>query len=81
MKIKDKLKILYLVRSEADFERVIALGVSGKGRFEQYFIYTGDVSLFFNDGIKNKFLKDLFKRNSLSIKNYWEYDFFTRVCF
>jgi hypothetical protein len=73
------LKLLYLVRSEADFERIIALGIAGRDKYTQSFIYAGDISLSFENGIKNLFQKDLFKNEGFAIKNIWEYDLICRI--
>jgi hypothetical protein len=56
----ERKTILYIVRSEADFERVVCLAIAGKEKFEQSFIFAGDFSPYFNDGILNTFQKELF---------------------
>ena len=58
---QNKKKLLYLVRSEADFERVVCLAIAGKEKFDQHFIFTGDFSPFFADGVNNNFQKALFE--------------------
>ena len=66
--------ILYLVRAEADFERVVALAITGKDKFKQEFIYIGDSFPFFTDGITNHFQKELFIQNGFRIKDVCDYD-------
>lgn len=66
--------ILYLVRAEADFERIVALAIAGKDKFKQEFIYTGDSYPFFTDGINNQCLKALFKKYGFQIKDLCDYD-------
>jgi hypothetical protein len=61
--------ILYLIRTEADFERVNCLAISGKDKFRQNFIFAGDFSPFFDDGIQNKFQKYLFKLHGFEMHN------------
>lgn len=67
-------KLLYLIRAEADFERVVALAISGKDQFKQTFIFVGDKFPFFNNGIKNQFQKRLFKKHNFEIKDLCDYD-------
>ena len=67
-------KLLYLVRAEADFERVVALAIAGKGRFEQKFIFAGDSSPFFVNGICSQFQKQLFKEHGFQMKDFCDYD-------
>lgn len=67
-------KLLYLVRSEADFERVVALAISGKNKFKQAFIFMGDLDPFFVNGIADQFQKELFKKHGFQIKDFCDYD-------
>jgi hypothetical protein len=67
-------KLLYLVRSEADFERVVALAITGKDKFKQAFIFTGESSPFFVNGIANQFQKYLFKKQGVQMKDFFDYD-------
>lgn len=67
-------KFLYLVRAEADFERVVALAIADKEKFRQSFIFTGDSSPFFVNGIQNQFQKELFKKHGFKIKDFCDYD-------
>jgi hypothetical protein len=64
-------KILYLIRTEADFERVVCLALEGKSSYNQEFIFTGDFSPFFESGIKNKFQKKIFYNNKFEIKDFY----------
>lgn len=67
-------KLLYLIRAEPDFERVVALAISGKDQFKQTFIFAGDVFPFFNNGIQDQFQKYLFKKHGFEIKDLCDYD-------
>jgi len=64
-------KILYLIRTEADFERVVCLALEGKSSYNQEFIFTGDFFPFFESGIKNKFQKKIFYNNKFEIKDFY----------
>ena len=66
-------KLLYLVRAEADFERVVALAIAGKDRFRQTFVFVGDSSPFFANGICNQFQKKLFKEHGFQMKDFCDY--------
>ena len=68
-------KILYIVRTEADFERVVCLAIAGKEKYDQYFLFVGDLSPFFNDGILNEFQKELFNRHGFVINDFFEFSF------
>ena len=76
-KVKN-INVLYIIRSEADFARIIPLGINGKKYFNQYFIFCGDLSFFFEDGIKSDFQKYLFLKEEFEIINYWEYN---KICY
>lgn len=65
-------KILYLIRTEADFERVVCLCLEGKQKYIQSFIFTGDFSPFYDDGIQNRFQKYLFDREGFKVYNFYE---------
>ena len=69
-------KILYLIRSEADFERIVCLALEGKSIYEQKFIFTGDFSPFFESGIKNKFQKKIFFDNEFEIEDFYNNSIF-----
>jgi len=66
--------LLILVRTEGDFERAIALGIAAKNDFELTFVFVGDFSPFYNDGIKNIFQKKLFKKYGFEILDFSEFD-------
>ena len=68
-------KLLYVVRSEADFERAVCLGIAGKVQYDQHFLFVGDFSPFYSDGILNEFQKELFSRNDFVIKDFCEFSF------
>ena len=65
-------KILYIIRTEADFERVVCLAIEGKEKYDQHFMFVGDFSPFFRDGILNEFQKELFNRHGFVISDFYE---------
>lgn len=67
-------KLLYLIRTEADFERVVALAIAGKDKFKQTFIFTGSLPPFFVNGIQNQFQKYLFEKHGFKVKDLCDYD-------
>lgn len=69
-------KILYLIRTEADFERVVCLALEGKNSYKQDFIFTGDFSPFFESGVKNKFQKKIFLENKFTVNDFYTYSKF-----
>ncbi|MDA8673854.1 hypothetical protein N9M20_00150 [Gammaproteobacteria bacterium] len=71
-------KILYIIRTEADFERVVCLAIAGKEKYDQHFLFVGDLSPFFNDGILNEFQKELFNRHGFVINDFFEFSFWGR---
>jgi len=72
-------RILYLVRTESDFERAICLGIAGKKlKHEQYFVFVGDFSPYYEEGIKNTFQKYLFDMHEFSMCNITQYNILTR---
>ncbi|GAI33041.1 unnamed protein product, partial [marine sediment metagenome] len=67
-------KLLYLVRGEPDFERVVALAIAGKDKFKQTFIFVGDGHPLFASAITNQFRKSLFAEHGFQIKDFCDYD-------
>lgn len=67
-------RLLYLVRTEADFERVAAIAIAGKDKFKQTFVSVGDGHPFFASGITNEFQKSLFAEHGFEIKDFCDYD-------
>ena len=67
--------ILIVVRTESDFERAIPIGIEGKKKFNPIFLFIGDFSPFFNDGIENVFQKRIFKLNNFKILDFSSYDY------
>ena len=65
-------KILYVIRTEADFERVVCLAIAGKEKYDQHFVFVGDFSPFFNDGILDEFQKELFNQHGFVISDFCE---------
>lgn len=65
-------KILYIIRTEADFERVVCLAIAGKEKYDQHFVFVGDFSPFFNDGILDEFQKELFNQHGFVISDFFE---------
>ena len=68
-------KLLYVVRTEADFERAVCLGIAGKAKYDQHFLFVGDFSPFYGDGILNEFQKELFSRHDFVINDFCEFSF------
>jgi hypothetical protein len=73
-----KKSILIVVRSEGDFERAICIGREAKTKFNISFIFVGDVSPFFKDGIQNAFQKKLFIKNGFKIHDFSDFDLIGR---
>ena len=67
-------RILYLIRTEADFERVVALAIGGKRKYKQHFVFVGDFSPFYSDGIENEFQKALFQEHGFTVHDLCESD-------
>jgi len=65
-------KILYIIRTEADFERVVCLAIAGKEKYDQHFVFVGDFSPFFSDGILDEFQKELFNQHGFVISDFFE---------
>ena len=76
--------ILILIRTESDFERVVAIAIANKDKYKQDFIFVGDFSPFYNEGIKNNFQKALFNKHGFIIHDFSEFDFmggiFRKIC-
>ena len=75
--LKDKTTLI-IIRSEGDFERAIAIGREAKNKFNISFIFVGDVSPFFKDGIQNGFQKKLFFKNGFQIHDFSDFDLIGR---
>ena len=75
--LKDKTTLI-IIRSEGDFERAIAIGREAKNKFNISFIFVGDVSPFFKDGIQNGFQKKLFFKNGFEIHDFSDFDLIGR---
>ena len=71
-------KILYIIRTEADFERIVCLAIAGKEKYEQYFVFVRDFSPFFRDGILNEFQKELFNRHGFVVSDFFEFSLWGR---
>lgn len=71
-------KILYIIRTEADFERVACLAIAGKEKYDQHFVFVGDFSPFFRDGILNEFQKELFNRHGFVVSDFFEFSLWGR---
>ena len=70
--------ILIIIRSEGDFERAISIGREAKNKFNVSFIFVGDASPFFKDGIQNGFQKKLFIKNGFQIHDFSDFDLIGR---
>ena len=71
-------KILYIIRTEADFERVVCLAIAGKEKYDQHFVFVGDFSPFFNDGILDEFQKELFNQHGFVVSDFSEFSLWGR---
>jgi len=72
--------ILYLVRTEADYERAICLAITGKELgYKQSFVFAGDFTPFYEEGLKNDFQKYLFEIHGFSILNIVEFSSYGRI--
>lgn len=72
-------KILYIVRGEPDFERVVCLAIAGKEKYEQFFVFVGDSSLFYADGIQNKFQRKLFSKHGFTMLDVCDFNFLGKI--
>ena len=70
--------ILIIIRSEGDFERAISIGREAKNKFNISFVFVGDASPFFKDGIQNRFQKKLFIKNGFQIHDFSDFDLIGR---
>ena len=71
--------ILIIIRTEADFERVVAIAIASKNKYKQHFVFVGDFSPFYFDGIQNKFQKELFARNGFIVIDFSEFDLIGKI--
>lgn len=71
--------ILIIVRAEGDFERAISIGLKGQDTFKVCFVFVGDFSPFFEDGIQNEFQKNLFQRSHFNMLDFSDFDIGGRV--
>jgi len=71
--------ILIIIRSEGDFERAISIGREGGNKFNISFVFVGDASPFFNEGIQNGFQKKLFIQNGFKVFDFSDFDFVGRI--
>ena len=72
--------ILYLVRTEADYERAICLAIAGKKLgLVQSFVFAGDFSPFYEEGLQNKFQNHLFSLHEFNMRNIIEYCLITKL--
>jgi len=55
------------------------LAIAGKEKYEQHFVFAGDFSPFYNDGIQNRLQKELFSSYGFTIKDFCEYSFVSRI--
>jgi len=71
--------ILIIVRTEADFERAIAIGIAAKDSYRLHYVFVGDFSPFYQEGIQNQFQKELFVRSGFEIKDFSHYSLIGRI--
>jgi len=72
-------RTLFIIRAEADFERAVCLAISSKPKCDNYFVFVGDSSIYFKDGIKNKFQKAIFKENGFYAQDVFEFSLIGRL--
>lgn len=65
----NKPVLLYFIRAEADLERLISIAIPGKNYADQHFAYYGDISVIFEEGIKNRFQKYLLETNGFKVRD------------
>jgi hypothetical protein len=65
--MKSTVKVLHLIRSEADFERITSLALSAKNIGSQHFVFYGDTGVIFNDDIRNTFQKHIISINGFHV--------------
>jgi len=65
----NKPVILYLIRAEADLERIVSIAIPGKKYADQHIIYFGDTDYDFRYGIKNKVQKALLEDEKIIVSN------------
>ena len=58
---------------------MVCLAISGKEKFEQYFVFVGDFSPFFEDGIQNEFQKALFNKYNFVAFDFCDYSLVGRI--
>ena len=71
-------KILYIIRTEADFERIVCLAIAGKEKYDQHFVFIGDFLPFFRDGILDEFQKELFNQHGFVVSDFSEFSLWGR---
>jgi len=75
----NKPVVLYLIRSEADLERIVSIAIPGKSYGEQHFAFYGDVNILFAHGIKNRFQKHLLRSNGFKVLDVVTLSFIGRI--
>ena len=58
---------------------MVCLAISGKKKFEQHFVFIGDFSLFYEDGIRNQFHKELFTQHGFTVTDFCEFSLVGRI--
>jgi hypothetical protein len=76
--LANRESILIIIRSEGDFERAISIGREARNKLDISFIFVGDTSPFFKDGIQNRFQKQLFIENGFQIHDFSDFDLIGR---
>lgn len=72
-------KLLYIIRSEADFERCVALALYAHGHYRQNFVFCGDFSPFFTVGIRNRFQRKLLHETGAKVRDLHSYSLIGRL--
>ena len=70
--------VLIIVRTEADFERAIPIGIEIKKKFNPVFVFIGDFNPFYSQGISNNFKKNIFEKHNFKIRDFSSFDLISK---
>ena len=70
--------VLIIVRTEADFERAIPIGIEIKKKFNPVFVFIGDFNPFYSQGISNTFQKNIFEKHNFKIRDFSSFDLISK---
>lgn len=77
--MKKREKVLIIIRTEADFERVVAISKYAKDSHKLELVFCGDFSPFYSEGISNQFQKKLLSNLGVEVNDFSDYDLFSRI--